>query len=77
MVPLQKTGSSHLKLGFTPSTFCIRQQVQQRILRCLDTVFRTPYQNFSITLKVILTLSDRYKFSLVIGYELMFVAMQF
>ena len=30
-------------------------------LRCFDTVFRKPYRCFSIVLKVILSLSDRYK----------------
>ena len=30
-------------------------------LRCFDTVFRRPYRCFSIVLKVILSLSDRYK----------------
>ena len=31
------------------------------VLRCLDTVFGRPYRCFSIVLKVILSLSDRYK----------------
>ena len=30
-------------------------------LRCFDTAFQRPYRYFSIALKVILSLSDRYK----------------
>ena len=30
-------------------------------LKCFDTVFQRPYRYFSIALKVILSLSDRYK----------------
>ena len=32
-------------------------------LRCFDKVFRRPYQYFSIALKGILSMSDRYKIS--------------
>ena len=46
-------------------------------LRCFDTVFRRPYPCFSIALRVILSLSDRYKIPPVIDYELKFVKMQF
>ena len=31
------------------------------VLRCFGTVFRRPYRCFSIALKLILSLSDRYK----------------
>ena len=31
------------------------------VLRCFDTVFQRPYRYFSIALKVVFTLSDRYK----------------
>ena len=31
------------------------------VLRCLDTVFQGPYRYFSIALKVVFSLSDRYK----------------
>ena len=31
------------------------------VLRCFGTVFRRPYRYFSIALKLILSLSDRYK----------------
>ena len=31
------------------------------VLRCFDTVFQRPYRNFSIALKVVFSLSDRYK----------------
>ena len=31
------------------------------ILRCFDTVFQRPYRYFSIALKVVFALSDRYK----------------
>ena len=31
------------------------------ILRCFDIVYQKPYRYFSIALKVILSLSDRYK----------------
>ena len=48
----------------------------KKYLRCFDTaVFRRPYRCFSIALKVILSLSDRYK--LFSNYELKFVKMQF
>ena len=30
-------------------------------LRCFDTVFQRPYRYFSIALKVVFSLSDRYK----------------
>ena len=30
-------------------------------LRCFDTVFRRPYRYFSIALKVVFSLPDRYK----------------
>ena len=30
-------------------------------LRCFDTVFQRPYRYFSICLKVVFSLSDRYK----------------
>ena len=33
----------------------------QERLRCFDTVFRRPYRYFSIALKVVLPLSNRYK----------------
>ena len=32
-----------------------------RPLRCFDTVFQRPYRYFSIALKVVFSLSDRYK----------------
>ena len=31
------------------------------VLRCFGTIFRRPYRYFSIALKLILSLSDRYK----------------
>ena len=31
------------------------------VLRCFDTVFQRPYRYFSIALKVVFSLSDRYK----------------
>ena len=31
------------------------------VLSCFDTVFRRPYRYFSISLKVVFSLSDRYK----------------
>ena len=33
----------------------------QKALRCFDTVSQRPYRYFSIALKVVFTLSDRYK----------------
>ena len=38
---------------------------------------RRPYRYFSVVLKVILSLSDRYKIFTVIDYELKFLKMQF
>ena len=36
-------------------------KIGELLLRCLDTVFRRPYRHFSIALKVVFSLSDRYK----------------
>ena len=49
------------------------------LLRCFDTVSRTPYWCFSIALKVILSLSDRHKIftSDCLWIKLKFVKMQF
>ena len=35
--------------------------LKQKKLRCFDTVFQRPYRYFSIALKVVSSLSDRYK----------------
>ena len=43
------------------------------VLRCFDMVFQRPYRYFSIALKVMLSLSDRYKVSSMIDYRLKFV----
>ena len=40
-----------------------------------DKAFQRPYRYFAIALKVILSLSDRYKFSPMIDYRLKFVKM--
>ena len=42
-------------------------------LRCFDIVFQRPYRYFSIALKLILSLSDRYKISPMTDYRLKFV----
>ena len=55
-----RTSCSLLVLGF---------HLLEEQIRCFDTVFRRPFRCFSITLKVILSLSDR-------DYELKFVKMQ-
>ena len=62
---------------FQRNANCINLSPQsKKYLRCFVTaVFRRPYRCFSIDLKVILSLSDRYK--LFTNYELKFVKMQF
>ena len=38
-----------------------QQDGKTLMLRCFDTVFQRPYRYFSIALKVVFTLSNRYK----------------
>ena len=38
-----------------------REGAENESLRCFDIVFQRPYRYFSIALRVILSLSDRYK----------------
>ena len=59
------------KIRVEKHTFHVRLAVKRNLkqnglpfilcLRCFDTVFGRPYRCFSIVLKVILSLSDRYK----------------
>ena len=59
------------KIRVEKYTFHVRLAVKKNLkqnglpfilcLRCFDTVFGRPYRCFSIVLKVILSLSDRYK----------------
>ena len=46
-------------LGIVPLTSFMEIEIVS--LRCFDTVFQRPYWYFSIALKVVLSLSDRYK----------------
>ena len=40
--------------------------VKLKHLRCFETVFQRPYRRFSIALKEVFALSDRYKFSIAV-----------
>ena len=42
-------------------SFSRRSRLFHYPLRCFDTVFQRPYRYFSIVLKVVFSLSDRYK----------------
>ena len=50
-----ETGDKNSNVTGATKTFC------EESLRCFDIVFQRPYRIFSIALKVILSLSDRYK----------------
>ena len=48
---------SAVRRSFTATIF----SEAQLVLRCFDTVFRRPYRYFSVALKGILSVSNRYK----------------
>ena len=50
-------------LAWRLKVFCFleKKKGQNKLLRCFNTVFQRPYRYFSIALKVVFTLSDRYK----------------
>ena len=48
--------NSSPKQSHNSLTFCIKLR-----LRCFDTVYQRPYRYFAIALKVVFSLSDRYK----------------
>ena len=49
------------QLRFSRIVFAISDNFSKTPLRCFDTVFQRPYRYFSIALKVVYSLSDRYK----------------